>query len=164
MSPFAILSPVKYHPDSLLGLELDNDDYEFLTKVGLSNLDSDDLIFFPEIAKNSSKSGYHQIGKYGILNDLPLYVRTEIGGVWILDDRLPDPILMNSSVKSLSRFISIRQKYLLDMGKFIPSKMKVPFVGVIANCLEEIDAAAMQPGQIWHQCMSDLVRFSEVLD
>ncbi len=151
------MNRIKWKKTDLENAHINSLDSEFMEKCGLPNLQNDELEFFVDkLIPTINGTDCHYVGKYGILNDVPLYVRESIKGIWTIDEVSNNPILVNSSTKIFSKFIELRQKYLLDIGKLIPSTMQEEFVLIIKKTMEEIDEPAIKNSLVWGPFMEDL--------
>ena len=120
-------------------------DHDFMATVGLPHLQHDDLEFFTNpVLPTHEGTDCHRIGTYGLFNDCPLFVRESVSGVWTVDEETNEPLLVNSSAKTFSQFVGLREKYLLDMSKYLPDEVQEEFVVVIKKAMKHIDPIAME--------------------
>ena len=147
----------KWNPAHLSKAQINPIDSEFLSRLGLPSLKNDELTYSPELLPDSIEgTDCHLIGICGIWNDLPLYVRESTAGVWMINENDGQPVMINSSCNAFSRFLGLREKYLLDMGQYLPAKVQFAFVMIIRKAMQEIDQAAMTVESFWDLSMQDV--------
>jgi hypothetical protein len=151
------MNRIKWDAAALGKAEINESDAEFLSKYGLPNLEHDELVFSTdELAATIASTDCHRIGTYGILNNVPLFVRESTPGVWTIDEDTNELVLVNSSARAFAQFIALREKYLLDMGKLLPPKVQQAFVSVIKSAMEDIDLVAFAGNSLWGPFMEDV--------
>lgn len=152
-----IMNRVKWERTALENARINSSDSEFMAKYGMPNLKSDELEFSTNyLLKALNGTDCHRIGTYGILNDVHLFVRESVAGVWIVDEDTTQLILVNSSTSALSNFIGLREKYLLDIEMYLPAKLREEFVTIVKKTMEEIDPTVMTTNGIWGPFMQDM--------
>lgn len=153
----SVMNRTKWEIEILEKMNINPTDREFLAQIGLPNLKHDELEFSNTLlAEVFEGTDCHRIGTYGILNEVPLFIRETIPGIWTIDEETNEPLSVNSTTKTFSKFISLREKYLLDIGVLIPPQIQEEFVLVIKKAMEKIDPIAMATSCIWNPFMEDI--------
>ncbi|MEZ6141900.1 MAG: SUKH-4 family immunity protein [Zavarzinella sp.] len=151
------MNETKWEASALANSNINESDAEYLATHGLPNLKHDNLEFaVDQLGTQPEGTDCHQVGTYGILNDVPLYVRESTAGVWSIDEDSNEFILVNSSVRSFAQFVSLRERYLLDMNKLLPAKVQEQFVLAIKAAMEDIDSAAFGESSLWGPFIDDI--------
>jgi len=151
------MNRTKWEASALANAKINESEAEYLATHGLPNLKHDELEFaVDQLGRQPEGTDCHQVGTYGILNDVPLFVRESTGGMWTIDEDSNEFILVNSSARSFVQFVSLREKYLLDMNKLLPSKVQEQFVLVVRAAMEDIDSAAFGENSLWGPFIGDV--------
>jgi hypothetical protein len=148
---------IKWDDAALQRANINSADREFMINFGLPILKHDELEFSTHLLLPVVEgTDCHRIGTYGILNDVPLFVRQSVSGVWTISKEGNQPILVNSTTRTFSHFIGLRENYLLNINKWLPCRVQQDFVRVIIKAMEDIDPPAMASRCLWSAFMEDI--------